>query len=250
MLDIWEINDKHGQRAMLEAAADRIEEAIGGRVTGGSVTPRWILFKVIGVNGIDPDRAAQKLRDLGDVQVKRRGAAVDVMMYPPSPLPVSLERLTEQIQQTLEIPPRTAVLGINADGQPLMIRFTGGGVVRSIAAPQQVVGTMMSSFEALNPTRDLHIASISSRCEHIIRERERIDARRPTIVFVGSSDEVRPDLVKRGAAVECFWLAWWGDEGEDNSEAFDVRIFPIEGPDDEMLAVEANGKMSRFTLAI
>jgi S-DNA-T family DNA segregation ATPase FtsK/SpoIIIE len=118
-------------RQMLEYQADRIEAVLAhhkvpARVTGGTVTPRWIRFQVVpalgariaSITGLAEELAAAL--DAPTVRVARQGATIAVEVPRDDPHPV---RLIPLLRGMRNVPPVTAVLGIADDGVPLLIRL-------------------------------------------------------------------------------------------------------------------------------
>jgi S-DNA-T family DNA segregation ATPase FtsK/SpoIIIE len=165
-------------REKLEFQADRIEAVmslhkIPARVTGGTVTPRWIRFQVLPmvgtriskIKGLSEELAAAL--DAPNCRVSRRGAAVDVEVPRDDPLPVQLlplyRRLGEEADGTAGtpacrgIPPVTAVLGLAEDGTPLLIRLPSPDVAHILVAGTTGSGktvlmqTMILSLAMANP---------------------------------------------------------------------------------------------------
>ncbi|MFN3763010.1 MAG: DNA translocase FtsK, partial [Anaerolineae bacterium] len=129
-------------RRMLEYQADRIEAVLAhhkipARVTGGTVTPRWIRFQVapalgarIGaITGLAEELAAAL--DAPTVRVARQGATIAVEVPREDPHPVRLRPLLEGLHN---VPPVTAVLGIADDGVPLLIRLPSPDVAHILVA--------------------------------------------------------------------------------------------------------------------
>jgi S-DNA-T family DNA segregation ATPase FtsK/SpoIIIE len=136
-------------RNRLEFQADRIEAVLAlnkvpARVTGGTVTPRWVRFQVLPAVGakiskiksLSEEMAAAL--DASNCRVSRRGAAVAVEVPRDDPEPVRLLPLYNQlIDETTEqppIPPVTAVLGLAEDGAPLLIRLPSPDVAHILVA--------------------------------------------------------------------------------------------------------------------
>ena len=154
-----------GIRSGLELQADRIEQVltmhkVPARVTGGTVTPRWIRFQVLPAVGAK----ISKIRNLNEemaaalgapnVRISRRGAAVDVEVPRDDPQPVRLLPLLRQLKSTGdEVPPTTAVLGLAEDGTPLLIRLPSPDVAHILTA-----GTTGSGKTALLRTIILSLA--------------------------------------------------------------------------------------------
>jgi S-DNA-T family DNA segregation ATPase FtsK/SpoIIIE len=131
-------------RKRLEFQADRIEmvlqmHKIPARVTGGTVTPRWVRFQVLPavgakiskIKGLSEELAAAL--DASNCRVARRGAAVDVEIPRDDPQPVRLLPLSSQLERE-EIPPLTAILGLAEDGVPLLIRLPSPDVAHVLVA--------------------------------------------------------------------------------------------------------------------
>ncbi len=148
-------------RQMLEYQADRIEAVLAhhkipARVTGGTVTPRWIRFQVapalgarIGaITGLAEELAAAL--DAPTVRVARQGAAIAVEVPREDPHPV---RLLPLLQGLHNVPPATAVLGIADDGVPLLIRLPSPDVAHILVA-----GTTGSGKTALLRAMALSLA--------------------------------------------------------------------------------------------
>jgi len=150
-------------RKQLEFQAERIEAVltmhkVPARVTGGTVTPRWIRFQVLPavgakiskIRGLSEELAAAL--DAPNCRVSRRGAAVAVEVPREHPQPVRLLSLYRQLDLE-DIPPATAVLGLAEDGAPLLIRLPSPDVAHILVA-----GTTGSGKTALLQTAILSLA--------------------------------------------------------------------------------------------
>jgi S-DNA-T family DNA segregation ATPase FtsK/SpoIIIE len=159
-------------RGKLEFQADRIEAVltlnkVPARVTGGTVTPRWVRFQVLPavgakiskIKGLSEEMAAAL--DASSCRVSRRGAAVAVEVPRDDPKPVRLLPLFRQlcdepadspIDQPA-IPPVTAILGLAEDGAPLLIRLPSPDVAHILVA-----GTTGSGKTMLLQTMILSLA--------------------------------------------------------------------------------------------
>jgi len=159
-----------GMREQLEFQANRIEAVLSShrvqaRVTGGTVTPRWIRFQVLPmigakiskIRGLNEELAAAL--DAPNCRVSRRGASVDVEVPRDDPLPVRLLPLYRQLQGANDsqgsggIPPVTAILGLAEDGAPLLIRLPSPDVAHVLVA-----GTTGSGKTALMQAMILSLA--------------------------------------------------------------------------------------------
>jgi S-DNA-T family DNA segregation ATPase FtsK/SpoIIIE len=157
-------------RKKLEFQSDRIEAVLSlhkipARVTGGTVTPRWIRFQVLPmigtkiskIKGLSEELAAAL--DAPNCRVSRRGAAVDVEVPRSDPMPVQLLPLYRQLEEedAGSIPPATAVLGLAEDGAPLLIRLPSPDVAHILVAGTTGSGktvlmqTMILSLAMANP---------------------------------------------------------------------------------------------------
>jgi S-DNA-T family DNA segregation ATPase FtsK/SpoIIIE len=156
-------------RERLEFQSDRIEAVLSlhkipARVTGGTVTPRWIRFQVLPmigtkiskIKGLSEELAAAL--DAPNCRVSRRGAAVDVEVPRNDPMPVQLLPLYRQLgEEDSNIPPVTAVLGLAEDGAPLLIRLPSPDVAHILVAGTTGSGktvlmqTMILSLAMANP---------------------------------------------------------------------------------------------------
>ncbi len=150
-------------RSKLEFQSDRIEAVLSlhkipARVTGGTVTPRWVRFQVLpalGVKIAKIKRLSEELAaalDARSCRVSRRGAAVDVEIPRDDPQPVRLLPLFRQLHDIrtgtvrahpgtsgrqparANVPPVTAVLGLAEDGAPLLIRLPSPDVAHILVA--------------------------------------------------------------------------------------------------------------------
>jgi S-DNA-T family DNA segregation ATPase FtsK/SpoIIIE len=159
-------------RQMLEYQADRIEAVLAhhkvpARVTGGTVTPRWIRFQVVpalgariaSITGLAEELAAAL--DTPTVRVARQGATIAVEVPRDDPHPV---RLIPLLRGMRNVPPVTAVLGIAEDGVPLLIRLPSPDVAHILVA-----GTTGSGKTALLRAMVLSLAYFNGagRTEHV-----------------------------------------------------------------------------------
>lgn len=132
-------------RKKLEFQANRIEAVLSlhkipARVTGGTVTPRWVRFqilpaigaKIARIKGLSEELAAAL--DARNCRVSRRGASVDVEIPRDDPQPVRLLPLLCELNKDSPVPPITATLGIAEDGTPLLIRLPSPDVAHILVA--------------------------------------------------------------------------------------------------------------------
>ena len=166
-------------RDKLEFQADRIEmvlemHKIPARVTGGTVTPRWIRFQVLPavgakiskIKGLSEELAAAL--DTANCRVARRGGAVDVEIPRDDPQAVRLLPLYSQLDVE-EIPALTAVLGLAEDGGPLLIRLPSPDVAHVLVSGTTGSGKtvllqgMMLSLAMLNGAGELALVVVDPK---------------------------------------------------------------------------------------
>jgi len=140
------VKEGKAMRKKLEFQADRIETVLSvhkvpARVTGGTVTPRWVRFQVLPAVGAKISKIKRLSEELAaaldapDCRVSRRGAAVDVEIPRDDPRAVRLLPLSQQLSNdTLRVPPVTATLGLAEDGAPLLIRLPSPDVAHILVS--------------------------------------------------------------------------------------------------------------------
>ena len=188
-------------RQMLEYQADRIEAVLAhhkvpARVTGGTVTPRWIRFQVApalgariaSITGLAEELAAAL--DAPTVRVARQGATIAVEVPRDDPHPV---RLIPLLRGMRNVPPVTAVLGIAEDGVPLLIRLPSPDVAHILVA-----GTTGSGKTALLRAMVLSLAYFNRP--------QTIDHRPQTIDHRPQTTDYRPQTVVGGPSSVVFVL--------------------------------------------
>jgi S-DNA-T family DNA segregation ATPase FtsK/SpoIIIE len=166
-------------RERLEFQSDRIEAVLSlhkipARVTGGTVTPRWIRFQVLPQIGARISKIKNLHEELAaalgapNCRVSRRGAAVDVEVPRDDPMPVRLLPLYSQFTGGEEyLPPATAILGLAEDGAPLLIRLPSPDVAHVLVAGTTGSGktvlmqSMILSLGLANPAPSrLHLGGL------------------------------------------------------------------------------------------
>ena len=202
-------------RQKLEFQADRIETVlsthkVSARVTGGTVTPRWVRFKVLPavgakisrIKGLSEELAAAL--DVPDCRVSRRGAAVSVEVPRSDPQLVRLASLYEQLMDSAAIPPVTAILGLAEDGAPLLIRLPSPDVAHVLVAGTTGAGktvllqAMILSLAMTNPAAGDRSASRGGRLALVL-----IDPKgRAFAPFAGLPHLARPVVREVGEATE------------------------------------------------
>jgi len=179
-------------------------------VTGGTVTPRWIRFKVLPaigakiskIKGLNEELAAAL--DVASCRVSRRGAAVDVEVPRDDPKPVRLLPLYRQLTASPgdSIPPLTAILGLSDDGVPLLIRLPSPDVAHVLVAGTTGSGktvllqTVILSLAMANSTAALSLVLIDPK-RRAFRPFERLPhLARPVIWAVEEMVEAFQSLVR------------------------------------------------------
>jgi len=166
-------------RKKLEFQADRIETVLAlhkvpARVTGGTVTPRWVRFQVLPavgakiskIKGLSEELAAAL--DAPNCRVSRRGAAVAVEVPRDDPQPVRLLPLFHQLNDDGGVVPAvTAILGLADDGAPLLIRLPSPDVAHILVAgttgsgKTMLMQTMILSLAMANPASSSQPIAVS-----------------------------------------------------------------------------------------
>lgn len=167
-------------RQKLEFQSDRIEavltqHGVAARVTGGTVTPRWVRFQVLPavgaelsmIKGLSAEMAAAL--SAPNCRVSRRGAAVAIEVPRDDPQPVRLLPLLNQLQgMSLSrgdlpgIPAMCATLGLIDDGTPLMLRIPSPDVQQVMVAGTTGAGktallqSIILSLAMTNPAAELN----------------------------------------------------------------------------------------------
>ena len=156
------------RRRTLEMQANQIEAVlskhkVNGRVQGGVVTPRFVQFQLaldVGAKVKQVSNLAEEIAmALGkrEARVYRKGSAINVEVPRSSPEPVRLIPLCNRIAQA---PPNTAVLGVEENGTPLLVRLTAPEVAHILVA-----GTTGSGKTALARTLLVSLAMHNRQSE-------------------------------------------------------------------------------------
>jgi len=142
-------------RAALESKADQIEFVLAqhkvvGHVRGGVVTPRLIQFQLVAAPGVKVSKVASLSEEIGlalgcqDVRIYRQKGIINVEVARTNPAPVRLLPLADRLA---DMPPLTALLGVDEAGAPLLLRLPASDVVHVLVA-----GTTGSGKTALART--------------------------------------------------------------------------------------------------
>jgi S-DNA-T family DNA segregation ATPase FtsK/SpoIIIE len=153
-------------RRYLEYQADQIEMVLAShrvpaRVTGGLVTPRWVRFELITALGARVGKIVNLSEELAlrlgsrNCRVRRQNGTIQVEVPRENPGQVRLLALCRQL---CDIPPCTAVLGLEEEGVPLLLRLSSPEVAHVLIA-----GTTGSGKTALARTMALSLALLSGQ---------------------------------------------------------------------------------------
>lgn len=158
----WEnLDTETYMRRVLEYQADQIEmvltsHRVPGRVTGGTVTPRWVSYKVIPEISTKVSRVVALSEELAlrlgaqRVRVSRQGAALQIDVPREDGQVVRLMSLCRRLK---EVPKQTAILGMDETGMPLLLRLPSPEVAHVLVA-----GTTGSGKTALARSMALSLA--------------------------------------------------------------------------------------------
>ncbi len=130
------------RRRQLEMQSDRIEAVlashkVAGRVWGATITPRFIRFQVTTAMGTKVSKVSDLSEEIAlslgvrSARVYRKQGAIQVEVPRAQPEPVRLLPLCQRIG---EAPPATAVLGLDDEGTPLLLRLPSPDIVHVLVA--------------------------------------------------------------------------------------------------------------------
>jgi len=144
-----------GRRQTLNMQADRIEQLLAqhkipSRVNGGTVTPRFVQFKLATELGTKVSKVSALAEEIAmalgtrEARIYREGGEINVEIPRDNPAPVRLLPLCKRLTV---VPPASAVLGMDEQGFPLLLRLTAPDVAHVLIA-----GTTGSGKTALART--------------------------------------------------------------------------------------------------
>ncbi len=165
------------RRRTLEMQADQIEAVlskhkVSGRVEGGVVTPRFVQFRIHMDVGTKVKQVANLAEEIAmalgkrEARVYRKGSAINVEVPRTKPEPVRLIPLSNRIAKA---PPNTAVLGVEENGTPLLVRLTAPEVSHILIAGTTGSGktalarTLLISLAMFNKPAELQIVLIDPK---------------------------------------------------------------------------------------
>lgn len=166
----------------LHFQADRIELVLAAhklpaRVTGGRVTPRLVRFHLatpLGVRLHQLQRLSEEIAlSLGapSCRIFRQNDQLHVEVPRPSPQPVLFLDLLHRLSHDAHspIPPHTALLGLDHDGVPLLLRLPSPDVAHILIAGTTGSGktalarSIIASLALLNPPPSLQLLLIDPK---------------------------------------------------------------------------------------
>lgn len=172
---------------VLHYQADRIElvlasHKVPGRVTGGKVTPRLVRYNLTTPLGVRVRQVASLAEELAlslgapSCRVYRQDGRVQVEVPRNDGQVIHLWDLCRQLPacqagrtQTAVVPPVTAVLGLDGEGAPLLLRFPSPNVAHALLAGTTGSGktalarTMVASLAAYNSQRQLQLVLVDPK---------------------------------------------------------------------------------------
>lgn len=201
-------------RRLLELQSDRIEQVltlhkVPARVTGGTVTPRWVRFQVLPAMGAKISHIKNLHEELAaalnasSCRVSRRGAAIAVEVPRDDPQPVRLLPLYKQLTHpdANPYPPISATLGLAEDGAPLLIRIPSPDVAHILVAGTTGSGktvllqAMILSLAMSNAPSDLSLVLIDPKASAFSPFKGLPHLARPVITSIQETPETLLSLV-------------------------------------------------------
>ena len=165
------------RRRTLEMQADCIEAVLArhkvqGRIQGGTVTPRFIRFKLATQMGTKVNKVAALAEEIAlalnmrEARIYREDGGINVEVPRPKTEPVRLLTLCKRLES---VPTATAVLGVEGDGTPLLLRLTSPDVAHLLvvgttgSGKTALVRTLLTSLTMHNRQGDLQLILIDPK---------------------------------------------------------------------------------------
>jgi S-DNA-T family DNA segregation ATPase FtsK/SpoIIIE len=169
-------------KRLLNFQADRIElvlasHKVPARVTGGTVTPRFVRFQILTPLGVKVRQVAGLAEEIAlslnapNCRIYRQEGQVQVEVPRPQGRAVGLLDLCRRLaaHRPQGVPPVTAVLGLDEEGAPLLLRLPSPDVAHVLIAGTTGSGktalarTIVASLALLNPQRALQLVLIDPK---------------------------------------------------------------------------------------
>ena len=165
------------KRFHLDRQADIIESVLAahkieGRVWGGAVTPRFIRFDVTTSLGTRVQKVLALREEVAmrlgvpDIRIYRKGDAIRVEVPRPDAAVVRFEALFKRIKR---LPPLTAILGVDEEGAPLLLKLSSPDIAHALVAgttgsgKTMLLKTMVLSLALTNPLHRLMMVLIDPK---------------------------------------------------------------------------------------
>jgi DNA segregation ATPase FtsK/SpoIIIE, S-DNA-T family len=169
-------------KRLLNFQADRIElvlasHKVPARVTGGTVSPRFVRFQISTPLGVKVRQVAGLTEEIAlslnspNCRVYRQEGRLHLEVPRPQARAVGLLQLCQRLaaQHPHDLPPVTAVLGLDEEGAPLLLRLPSPDVAHVLIAGTTGSGktalarTIVASLALLNPQRSLQLVLIDPK---------------------------------------------------------------------------------------
>ena len=149
----------------MDYQADKLEQVLASykapaRVQGGTVTPRLVRFHLLPARGTKVAAIANLAEELAlslgapSARVSRRGGQIEVEIPRDQPAQVRLDRLFGEVT---DVPHATAILGVDDEGAPILLRIASPEVAHAL-----ICGTTGSGKTVLARTMILSLARYHS----------------------------------------------------------------------------------------
>jgi len=242
------------QRKALKFQADQIEAVLAahgapGRVTGGTVTPRWVRFQVLPAVGAKISKIKNLSEELAAAldaptcRVSRRGAAVAVEVPRDDPQPVRLLPLYEQLvgqpkTNKSVISSVTAILGLAEDGAPLLVRLPSADVGHILITGDEGVGKTMllrSIALSLAMTNEPDSLAIFLPGDTLLEVKQALaqmgfgtrEGDATAVIIADDVNNIPPEVLARVLASHPnfhYVFAWDGEPPKEVTNLFKVRL--------------------------
>ncbi|MFN8483610.1 MAG: DNA translocase FtsK [Anaerolineae bacterium] len=164
------INQLHYQADQIEAVL--ASHKIAGRVTGGSVTPQIVRFHLVPAVGTKVSQITRLSEELAlalgvaTCRVVRHGATID-LEFPRGDR--SMVHLFDLVDRLHHVPPHTAILGMDGEGTPILLRLSSPEVPHVLISGTTGSGktalarSMIASLAHYNSPADLALLLIDPK---------------------------------------------------------------------------------------
>ena len=208
-------------RHLLHAQAERIEMVLAshrvrGQVRGGTVTPRFVRFQLSTALGTRISQVTRLSEEIAlalgsrSCRVYRREGALNVEVPREDPTPVHLLTICQRLPS---LPPCSAVLGLDEEGVPLLLRLPSPEVAHVLVAGTTGCGkTALARSMALSlalhaPPREVQLLLVDPKGHNFAPFEGLPHLLRPVVREVGGALEVlhrlAGEMERRGAQGVC-----------------------------------------------